>query len=254
LGWTGKAIAVEECLRRLRAIDRAGKFIYSPGHYARLDHAPMANETYQRQCAVDQSSIGADWVLQLDTDEVVADSELLRSCIVEAGKGGFDKLNFPARWIYCAGRNGWYLEWCSRFWRMLPGYAGPIAVRAHAKLEHARRAPGRLYHVDVVRKTTNPAVPAGQEVHRVIEPQKCIYHFTWVRDEQWLRNKFASFGHALDKDWHPEVKKWLWSVRHPYLAAIMSQLERGSQKRHLRLLRVGEAILGRPDAIKVRGA
>src|SRR5438045_2429212 len=69
LGWTGVVIPVAECLERLQAIDHDKKMRFCPGDYAQLDHAPMENETFQRQCAVDEASSGADWVVQFDTDE-----------------------------------------------------------------------------------------------------------------------------------------------------------------------------------------
>jgi hypothetical protein len=73
-GWTGAPIAVDECLDRLRAIDSARKMRFCPGEYARPGHTPMENDTYQRQQALEAAGAGADWVLAIDTDEVLPDA------------------------------------------------------------------------------------------------------------------------------------------------------------------------------------
>src|SRR5438128_525348 len=64
-GWTGAPIPVDECLERLRAMDRDNKIRFYPGEYARLDRTPMENETYQRQCAITAIGRQTDWILQL---------------------------------------------------------------------------------------------------------------------------------------------------------------------------------------------
>lgn len=71
--WTGTPIPVAECLAVIDDLDVDGKCERMPGHFARLEHHPLENETYQRQLALDEAGKDADWVLQLDTDEVMLD-------------------------------------------------------------------------------------------------------------------------------------------------------------------------------------
>jgi glycosyltransferase involved in cell wall biosynthesis len=236
--WTGVPVPVEECLERLKAIDRAGKMRYCPGHYARLDHDPMENDTYQRQCALDEASKGADWVLQVDTDEVLADPAEFRDCLNAADRKGFQGLDYPMRVLRQQIGKDFYLESCTRFWGIAASYSGPVAVKPGARLRHARQCDIKLFRVDFKPNNTDPAHPKDTPVHRVIRPNQGIYHYSWARDEQSLRRKLNSWGHAKHSDWNPEFERWMWYGRHPYLAMFLSTLERGPKKKHLRIVRI----------------
>ncbi len=243
LGWTGVPIDVDQCLRRLRAIDRDGKLDYRPGHFARpaCFDRPFENDTHQRQVALDQARAGADWVLQLDTDEVIADAAVFRRCLAEADGAGLAAMNYPAIWLYARAAGRWYLEHCRRGWRRAAGYPGPLAVRADATVDHARRIAGpdaAYFHVDVSARSTLLAFPNGIAVDRVIRADEAVFHFSWVRSEAWLRRKFSTWGHARDGDWASELNRWVRSSRHPIAATLYSQLGRGDGKRPLRLVRV----------------
>ncbi|MBE7158495.1 MAG: hypothetical protein INR62_08700, partial [Rhodospirillales bacterium] len=87
-GWTGAPLDIDQCLRRLRVIDRDGKLDFQPGHYARREffRRPLENDTYQRQCALDQAGTDADWVLQLDTDEIIGDASIFTDCLAQADR------------------------------------------------------------------------------------------------------------------------------------------------------------------------
>src|SRR6516162_3884119 len=74
LGWTGVPVPVEESLALLRAIDEDHKMKFIAGDFARLEHSPIENDTYQRRCALEQASANCDWVLMLDSDEVLPDA------------------------------------------------------------------------------------------------------------------------------------------------------------------------------------
>ncbi|HEX4085252.1 MAG TPA: hypothetical protein VHY22_10100 [Chthoniobacteraceae bacterium] len=258
-GWTGAPIDIVQCLRRLRAIDRDGKMLFRPGHYARINHDPMENDTYQRQEALNEASAGADWVLQLDTDEVVADFPIFKDCLERAERAGREALNFPAIWLYnhLSGRR--YLEGCARGWKRAAGYPGPLAVRAGSKLVHARRVETGHYHVDLGSKCSPVAVPNHIQVDRVIAARHAVYHFSFVRSEAWLRSKFASWGHARHRDWQAEVEKWLQAKQRPLRAVLMSQIERGPHRRALKFTKIPAAVeeliaLSRPDQPERRAA
>ena len=239
MSWTGLPLKTDECLRRLKAIDRDRKMVFLAGNYARTEHAPMVNETYQRQCALQAAGEGADWVIQLDTDEVLGSPKVFADCLREAGEKGFLALDYPARWIYRQLGSDRYLEWCSRFWRISAGYPGPVAVSPRVSLVHARQCDHPSFRADFRPVNTGAPVLDDRPVHRVIGEGDGIYHYSWVRDEQNLLDKFRSWGHARDRDWQPEYRRWVWCGRHPYAAVLMSPLNRGNMMgKHLRIISV----------------
>ena len=243
-GWTGGALDVEQCLRRLRAIDPAGKLDFRPGHYARPEFfdRPMENDTYQRQCALRQAEDGADWVLQLDTDEVIASLDTFTNSLREADRRGCQALNYPSLWMYSRAFDHWGLEWCDRGWRRAAGYPGPLAVRSGSELTLARRVESGHYHVDLTPRGSSGRVPNGIPVDRVVAAREAVWHLSMWRDEEWLRRKFASSSHATDRDWHPEIAGWLWAREHPLLKTLVSQFSRGAHKRPLRLSRLPRTV------------
>lgn len=242
--WTGAPLDVEQCLNRLRAIDRDGKLDFRPGHYARREFfaRPLENDTYQRQCALDQAGTDANWVLQLDTDEIIGDASVFADCLLEAARLGRTALNYPMLWLYCQASAERYLEWCDPGWRRTPGYPGPVAVRPGSRLTLARRVAGEHFHVDLSRRGSRVRVPGNVKVNRVISAEEAIWHLSMLRDEASLRRKFMSSGHAHERNWHEEVDGWLWAHRHPLLKSFLSQFGRGPYKRPLRLSRMPDAV------------
>lgn len=240
--WTGKPLAAQSCLERLKAIDTQSKMVFVPGHYARLEHTPMDNDTYQRQCALEEARQGADWVLQFDTDEVICNVPEFLSCLNEAASKGYKALNYPSRWLYKELSDGRYLEQCSRFWRPVSSYPGPLAVRSDVRLRHARQPElpdEAVFHVDIRAKSTDPWRRSTTSVHRVIRAERAVMHYSMVRDEEELRRKTQAWGHAADRDWSPEIRNWVWCGRHPYLAVLRTPTacNSGTRKR-LRISRV----------------
>jgi len=245
-GWTGAPIPVETCLARLKELDRDRKMRFLPGDFARLDYSPMENETYQRQQALNAAAEGADWVLQLDTDEVALDpGELVRS-VEAADAAGFRSLAYPSRQLYCEVAPGTYLECARRFARPAACFLGPVAVKGAVKLINARRSEAASYHVGHSSKPPQGGMMAGIPVNRVVKLEQSIIHYSWIRSEGELRRKFASWSHATDRDWEPEVQYWLWAQRHPQRAVVRSLVRPGpSWRRHLRLVSLPP---GRPKA------
>lgn len=246
MSWTGRSLNVEACLKRLRAIDSQGKMVFAPGHYARLDHEPLENDTYQRQCALDQAAQGADWVIQLDTDEVMVDPDEFLSCLQEADEKGYGALNYPARWLYKRIGYRHYLEQCSRIWRTVGSYPGPIAVKGGTQLTFARQTKRPVFYVDFSFGSTDFPSPRQTPAHRVIRPDQAIMHYSMVRSEKELRHKLRSSGHANERDWNPEIKNWFWSGRHPLLAMLITPVVPISgprQRRRLRISRIAPPIM-----------
>ena len=180
--WTGAPLDIDQCLKRLRAIDRDGKLDFCPGHYARREFysQPLENDTYQRQCALDRAGLDADWVLQLDTDEIIGDAAAFADCLMEAHRAGRAALNYPMLWLYCQAAQDWYLEWCDRGWRRTPGYPGPVAVRAGSHLTLARRIESGHFHVDLSRRGSRGSVPNGIKVARIISADEAIWHLSML--------------------------------------------------------------------------
>lgn len=250
--WTGTPLPVRQCLDIIATIDHEGKCVHAPGDFARLDHSPFDNETYQRQVALDLASEGADWVVQLDTDEVMLSSPAFFASLAEAGEHGFAGLHYPALWLYTRAAPGRYLERTSRWWRRTASYPGPLAVRAGTRLHHARQAEVDLYRVDVRRRNTDPWQPADAVVHRAISPSESVAHFSWVRDAAAIRRKLGWSGHVEELKPPAAYRKWVWRTRHPYLCALGTPARRGDDGWY-RVTRIPEPPGGEPPVINVDG-
>ena len=229
--WTGNPLPIDDCLERLKSLDLQGKFDFQPGDYARTGHPPMENETYQRQQALQQASDGADWVIQLDTDEVVPNLGVLRESLIEADAGDYDTLVYPARWLYQRISTSLFLEGSSRLWRRLASYPGPVAVRAGVELRHARQGGTNLYLVGFSQGDLSlyylPPVP----VRKVISFNDAILHFGWIRSDDEMELKMTSWGHAHDRDWSRHLSRWRRAARHPLLTAALTPLQQDHWER-----------------------
>ncbi len=199
MGWTGVPVPINECLARLRAIDRDGKMVYMPGCYARLSHEPMENETYQRQCALEQAADGADWILQLDTDEILPDPAYFKRAMEKVSKE-YNAVDWPMRTFFQRTKDGRFLEVCSLFRKTISSYPGPIAVRPGTKFAHARQPEGKsIWRYDVRAKDTDTAA-GHRPVHCVVDECAAILHFSWVRREDEIQRKLNSWGHSAQFD------------------------------------------------------
>ena len=226
LGLTGVPINVDQCLRRLRAIDKAGKCSYRPGHFARREFfdRPMENETYQRRVALEQAGEKADWVLQVDTDEVLADPEMFLAQLRAADSAGAGALAYPARNLYQSAGGGRYLEQCLRDGSVAAALPGPVAIKPGTPLRQARRCEDtKHWFVHYSFEHFQGAMPNMDHVDAVINPDQSIWHFSWVRSPTEMRTKLATWSHSADRDWSREYRRWLWSRRFPRLASFCSR-------------------------------
>jgi hypothetical protein len=76
--------------------------------------------------------------------------------------------------------------------------------------------------VDFRRRNTDPAHPRHARVDEWVGEDQGIWHFSWVRSEQEMRDKAASSGHADEVDWGKEIDRWLERCRHPRLATLLT--------------------------------
>lgn len=246
--WTGTALPIDQCLAVISAIDRDGKCREASGQFFRPGHDPMENDTFQRQTAVDAASDGADWVVQLDTDEVMLNPARFFEALVHAERSGADALEYPSRWLYSRVAMGRYLEKTDRFWRVAASYPGPLAVRAGAVLRHARQTDAPAYRVDFRERNTDPWGPRGLRADETIDPADAVMHFSWVRDREVMRRKLGWSGHA-DQLKDPAVfRSWEWRTAHPLLATLGTPFRRDDW---LRPVTVSEPPGGRPPELTV---
>jgi hypothetical protein len=225
VSWTGTPLPVEACLERIRALDTDGKCDFRPGRYAHPDRAPIDNDTFQRAEALAAASEDCDWVLQLDTDEVILDSGEFVSCLEEADLRGATGLEYPMRYLYTRTRSGRFLEMSSRRWGTIANYPGPVAVAAGTVPRHARQADVDLFRVDFAANNTDPRHPSDAVVHRVIRPDSGILHYWWVRSDEHLRRKAGWSGHADTYSQPKRLRDWQWRRRHPLLAALSAPFQ-----------------------------
>jgi hypothetical protein len=149
-GWSGSPVPARRCIAALRGIDRDRKIRYVPGDFAGTHEDLMAAETAQRQAALDVAGLGADWVLQLDTDEVLPDAAALCRALADVGPQ-YEGVSWPMRVLYRRLRGGRYLEVAAEDGGLHVEYPGPVAVRAGVTLHHARHPAGPVLRVPVER-------------------------------------------------------------------------------------------------------
>ena len=210
----------------------------------------MDNETHQRRCALEFASRGADWVLQIDSDEVLPDANVFLSCVREAHEKNYEALEYPARWLYAHARGDWYLEGCAPNWRTSADYPGALAVRANTELRLARHTENaQLFRVDMRPKNSDIFHPPDAPIHRVIKLRHALLHFSMVRRADELRRKMSSWSHATDRDWGQEFDYWQWCGRHPLLASAQSPFMRAHRiHNHRRPLRITKVQM--PDFVR----
>ncbi|WP_187365242.1 hypothetical protein [Cellulosimicrobium cellulans] len=230
--WAGQHLPGEEAIAQVKAVDVDGKCVLAPGDYSDPDGPVLDVETHQRQTALDQASEGADWVLTLDTDEVIRRLDPFLGALGRAEDAGADALHYPARWLYNRVGEDLFLETSTRWGRTVTHYPGPLAVRAGTRLDHCRQTLAPHYRVDIRPWNADPYHPRGTLVHEVVHPRDAVMHFSWVRDDAAMRAKFAWSGHA-DQYAEPTVyRHWVWRTQHPRLAAAASVLRRHDRDRY----------------------
>lgn len=215
--WSGAPLSVDESLRRIAAVDPQSKVVLLPGEHVGKDGQHILTvETAQRQHALDAASDGADWVVQLDTDEIVPSMKPVLTHLEAAVARGATALEFPARMFYARAYDGRFLEHCGRWWTTQTGFPGPILVAAGARLTHARQAADApLYRVDVSPWNRDPAHGRGTRVHAVVPRDQAILHLSWVRTEEQMSEKSVVSGYANTKDWALDLRRWRRRAAHP---------------------------------------
>lgn len=212
-GWTGASIPLEECLARLRSLDRDQKIRWLPGHFSEPRADPMDNDTLQRNVALALASESADWVIQLDTDEWVPEPASFLEGIARADRLGVSALEWPMRILFRQLPGGEMLEVCSADKEDHYEYIAPVAVRAHSRLRLARKTDGRFLRATVVEDKRSLQLKRGLLEGEVREaflgPEQVIVHNSWARDAAQVRRKLGSWSHSSLRIWMYYGMRWL---------------------------------------------
>lgn len=235
-GWTGAPVQARRCVDIVREVDVRGIAEVVRGDWTDPGN-PMAADTAQRQAGIDAIGDRVDWILQLDTDELLPDLGALREALHEAASLGVDAVEWPMRVLFRRLRRGAYVEVVARSGSPRFEYPGPIAVRPGTRLVDARRSDGRFLR-PVVRGDTEslqiarPAEP--RELRQpLLDPTVAILHNSWARPPKDVRAKVRSWGHggSLKSSlyywlvWWPAPLTWRWLRSfHPFARDLWPRL------------------------------
>jgi hypothetical protein len=218
IGWSGSRVQSEATLARLRAIDVAGKMRFVGGDHHSLPSAP-ANEIRQRQDALDAVAQTVDWVLQIDSDEVVPDIDALIAALHHADDLCLRAVEWPMRVLFRRLNSSVYLVVTGENGRGHFEYPGPIAVRSGAILRDARQGEAPFLRPVVAGDDSSLQLTrdaAGDEDRSfTIRADQAILHNSWGRSPAGVRRKVRAWGHNDGwRTWRHYLLTWLPS---PYL-------------------------------------
>lgn len=229
--WAGYDLDVKGALKALAAADPEGKIVHLPGDHCDPDRFILDVETEQRQAALDAASEGADWVLQLDTDEILLAPRTFTQQLEVAASRAAQAMDYPLRDFYQYVGGHRYLEHCGRFWTDQAAYPGPTAIRAGSTLNHCRQALVPLHRVDLAPHNTDPHHSRDAIVHAVIPRDEAIAHMSWVRTDGQMQQKSQTSGYAAAHQWGRDLDRWRWRRVHPLLTALGTPVARSVQDR-----------------------
>ena len=237
IGWSGQPINVAECIERLRVIDRAGKVHFLPGRYHDIPHDHLLEvETLQRQDALDEAGSDSDWVVQLDTDEVLLEPDTFFRAIGAADLAGHSGLHYPARWLFARLAGSIYLERATRRGRTWGVVPGDVAVRRASRLRLARAHDGASFEVTWSRRVT---------ADLSISKSQAIAHLSTIRTDEEMQAKALTNGHARDFDWTTYLQQWTRAHDRPLTTVAKSFRPTSDQPYRLALVR-GASTAGEP--------
>jgi hypothetical protein len=208
-GWTGAPVRVDECLGILRSLDVDGKIEWIAGDFAAgATQDYVAADTRQRRHALTRAGAGADWVLQIDTDEILPDWVRLHDMLERAAGLGLPAVEWPMRVLFRRLPRGRYLEIATTHGTTHFEYPGPIAVRPEVTLVECRRT-GLPYLRPLVRGDrfslqVRRSPETGEHRADLLAPHEAILHNSWARRPEVVREKLSSWSH------NQGAKSWLY--------------------------------------------
>ncbi|MCW2528984.1 MAG: hypothetical protein JWM76_3844, partial [Pseudonocardiales bacterium] len=182
-GWTGSPIEADRCLQIIEQFDSRCIARIDSGRWVDREN-PMRADTAQRNSAIAALGDDVDWVLQIDSDEVLPSFAALERILREADRRGIHAVEWPMRVLYRRLRHGKYLQVV----RATGGqphfeYPGPIAVRARTELIDARRVAGTFVRPVIAGDVSSLQVSEGEADGEVRLPglllEEAILHNSW---------------------------------------------------------------------------
>ena len=159
LSWTSGRYPSSTACPSSNRMDTDDKVVLLPGNFHDTGLLPLEAETLERNAAIAALGHDVDWVVQLDTDEVLGSSPPVRRGHRPRPlrRKVRPRLSGP---LALRARGGQlYLERCRRTWGISAGYPGPTAVKAGTALELARQCDVPIWRIDFRRRNTDPAHP-----------------------------------------------------------------------------------------------
>jgi hypothetical protein len=205
LGWTGAPIPVDECIDRVRSVDVDRKVRLLGGSYYRSGSSPMENDTNQRQQALAAAGERADWVVELDTDEVMPDA-LYFSKRLSAIPAEYHACFWPMRVMFKQVSPTRFLEVSTRFRTLYCEYPGPVACRPDVRLTHARRTTSPAWTFGVAYGLSTWLSRPNAPVNARIDAAKTVVHLSWARSDEEIRRKVSGWSHSRDFDTEAYVR------------------------------------------------
>ena len=99
LSWTRRPLPVEHCLSVVERVDRDNKVTPLPGNFHDTGLVPLEAETLERNAGIATLGGEVDWVVQIDTDEVLGNPARFVASVERADAAGRSALDYPARWL-----------------------------------------------------------------------------------------------------------------------------------------------------------
>ena len=236
IGWTGAPIPVAKCLFDLHSLDVDSKIVELAGDYSTISGNPMDRETKQRQDCVDYLSDYVDWIVQLDTDELIPDFDKLVA-ISENVPAGIAGIEWPMRVLYRKVGEFDYLAVSDCHLKPIYEYPGPILVRANVQFRHARNIFEPIVRYSVRDDSSSLQLQSqhttGITVVPDLEHGDAIIHNSWARSSSVVFTKIRSWGHSQGLKsllyfvlfWYPSPLTWpLLRNFHPFARGLWPRL------------------------------
>jgi hypothetical protein len=242
--WSGPEIDVDVCIRRLQAIDIDNKVEYVGGDFCieqNFDN-PIVSDTYQRNVGLTVASQYGDWVLQLDTDEIIPNWDVFISYIDFANAHSFDAVYFPSIYVYQLISRNLALESCRRWGTRQAGFPGPLSVKSGSNLYLSRRSLGSTLHVPCENGFDTVIEKAAVVTNNRVASNNCVIHITKGRTPAYMEKKFRTWGHSRDRDFSWELRYWTSVRRFPWVFLLVSHVLRGGNVDKFRLFRIPQSL------------
>lgn len=236
LGWTGAPVQTDRCLDMLRALDVSSKMRFVGGHFSRPAD-PLLGDALQRAGAIGACDPAADWVVQLDADELLPDGRALLEAMEMANHNDLTAVEWPLQVLYRRLGPGRYLTVLNDDSSIHYDYGLAIAIRRDARLAGVRGVTGPRLRMAVRgdRRSLHQQHARSEGELRIdsLEPSQAIIHNSWARSPSQLWHKTRSWGHHMPLKgplyfglvWYPSPLTWrvLHQV-HPFSHGLWPRL------------------------------